>query len=40
MSTSRNLEKVPIPTIGRPPGVKNRLVSWKNTAAPAWKPKS
>jgi hypothetical protein len=25
-------------TKGRPPGIKNKLDSWKNTATPAWKP--
>ncbi len=26
------------PTRGRPPGVRNRRDTWKNTAAPAWRP--
>ena len=37
-----NIKLKPIPTTsrGRPPGVKNQVESWKNTAAYAWKPAS
>ena len=34
------LEPVPSTSRGRPPGVKNQVESWKNTAAYAWKPAS
>ena len=34
------LEPIPTTSRGRPPGVKNKVESWKNTAAYAWKPAS